>query len=54
MCKWESLRSFIRDIRDGNAEDVQINCSNFCLFLLEYMTVLDKQEEEAKNEEDHV
>lgn len=54
MDKWQSLRQMLQDIHDANQPDVVINCRNFCVFLLEYMKVLEKEDEHAKEDDDNV
>ena len=50
MDKWQSLRQMIENIHDANQPDVVINCRNFCVFLLEYMKVLEKGEQDGSYE----
>ena len=47
MTKWQALKDTIQDIHDGNDE---INCRNICTFLLEYMKVLEKGEQDGRYE----
>lgn len=46
--KWEELKSTIEDIYNGNGEAVTINVRNICKFLLEYMKVLEKGEQDGR------
>ena len=50
MTKWQALKDTIQDIHDGNDENDEINCRNICTFLLEYMKVLEKGEQDGRYE----
>ena len=50
MTKWQELKEIIHDIHDGNDENAEINVRNICTFLLEYMKVLEKGEQDGRYE----